>query len=512
MQHFSYGQNYSLNSKADLRPKGYLMKERANSFKKACSLVNLVTLIFCMWLAGCATQRDLSARKVSKHFLSRLWHNYKNCNVIFISLDALQAKHVHALGYFRDITPTIDRLMQNSFNFTNAISVSSWTVPASMSWFTGVYPSEHKVLNKFSFYEPPIKKIAKLKELSPHLVTLAEALKENGYATAGFTGDSGVSGIFGFSAGFDVYIDDVKFADMEYSIPKALQWLKWNRDKKFFLFLHGYDAHGQCEPRNGYDYRYVAKGYGYKYKGTKQEQENLREEGLKNGKVQMSPEDVDFWRAIYDEKINRMDERLNAFLKEVENLGLMRNTIFVITADHGTELYEHGRFDHGFSLYDELIHIPLIIKLPDVKGRCIEGQVSSLDIISTILDLLQIKKVESLKRQLRGRSLVAAMRGKRIDTDVYSETDYRRYTYKRAIRTADGWKFIYTLESKTRELYNFADDPQERENLAEREPRLAYELEQRLFSYFKSLGLDMSGPWEVGCYPVYDSQAPDYKR
>jgi arylsulfatase A-like enzyme len=138
--------------------------------------------------------------------------------------------------------------------------------------------------------------------------------------------------------------------------------------------------------------------------------------------------------------------------------------------------------------------------------------VSSLDIISTILDLLQIKKVESLKRQLRGRSLVAAMRGKRIDTDVYSETDYRRYTYKRAIRTADGWKFIYTLESKTRELYNFADDPQERENLAEREPRLAYELEQRLFSYFKSLGLDMSGPWEVGCYPVYDSQAPDYKR
>lgn len=488
------------------------MKKRANLFGRSSSLVNLVTLIFCMWLTGCVTQRNLNAQGKSQSISYRV-HNYKNCNVIFISIDALQAKHVHALGYFRDITPTIDKLMQNGFNFTHAISVSSWTVPASMSWFTGVYPSQHKVVNKFSFYEPPVEKIAKLKELSPSLVTLAEVLKGNGYATAGFTGDAGVNGIFGFSAGFDVYVDGVKFADMEYSIPKALQWLKENRDKKFFLFLHGYDTHGQCEPRNGYDYRYVAKGYDYKYRGTKQEQENLREEGLKNGKVQIRPEDVDFWRAIYDEKINRADERLNAFLKEVGNLGLMRNTIFVITADHGTEFYEHGRFDHGFSLYDEPIHVPLIIKLPAViEGRRIEDQVSSLDIMPTILDLLQIKKTASLKRQLRGRSLVAAMRGERIGRDVYSETDYRRYTYKRAIRTADGWKFIYTLESKTKELYNLTDDPQEKNNLAEREPRLAYELEQRLFSYFKSLGLDMWGPWEVGCYPVYDSQAPDYKQ
>lgn len=435
----------------------------------------------------------------------------KNCNVILISLDALQAKHVHALGYPRDITPTIDKLMQSGFNFTQAISVSSWTVPASMSWFTGTYPSQHKVLNKFSFYEPPVEKIAKLKELSPSLVTLAEVLKENEYATAAFTGDAGVNGIFGFSAGFDVYVDDAKFAGMDISIPKALQWLKNNRHKKFFLFLHGYDVHGQCEPGNGYDYRYVARGYDYKYKGTKLEQEQLREEGLRNGKVQIRPEDVDFWRAIYDEKINRLDERLGAFLKEVGNLGLVQNTVFVITADHGTEVYEHGRFDHGFSLYDELIYIPLIIKLPGAKGRRIDEQVSSLDIMPTILDLLQIKKGGALKKQLRGRSLVAAIRGENIGRDVYSETDYRRYTYKRAIRTADGWKFIYTLESKTKELYNLADDPQEKSNLAQRDPGRAYELEQRLFSYFSSLGLDMRGPWEVGCYPVYASQAPDYK-
>lgn len=456
------------------------MNKRTNPFNRFCSSFNPVMLIFCMWFAGCAIGKGLNAQGKPQGDSLR-GRNYMNYNVIFISLDALQAKHVHALGYSKEITPTIDKLMQNSFNFSNAISVSSWTVPASMSWFTGVYPSEHTILNKFVFYEPPVKKIAKLKELSPSLVTLAEVLKENGYATAGFTGDAGVNSIFGFSTGFDEYVDDVKFAEMEYSIPKALQWIRENQDKKFFLFLHGYDAHGQCEPRNGYDYRYVALGYDYKYKGTKQEQENLREEGLKNGKVEIRSEDVDFWRAIYDEKINRLDKKLDAFLKEVESLGLMRNTLFVITADHGTEFYEHGRFDHGFSLYDELIHVPLIIKLPQTEGRRIDEQVSSLDIMPTILDLLRIRRTVLLKRQLRGISLVAAMRGERIARDVYSETDYRRYTYKRAIRTADGWKFIYTLESKTKELYNLTDDPQERNNLAEREPRLAYELEQRVF-------------------------------
>lgn len=211
------------------------MNGRANTFERPCSSLKLVILIFCVWLTICTTGKNLSAQEKSQGASCRRC-NYKNYNVIFISLDALQAKHVHELGCFRNTTPTIDKLMQSGFNFTNAISVSPWTVPASMSWFTAVYPSEHNLVNKFAFYEPPIKKIAKLRELSPSLITLAEVLKENGYATAGFTGDAGVNGIFGFSTGFDVYVDDVKFGDMQYSIPKALQWLKENRAEIFSSF------------------------------------------------------------------------------------------------------------------------------------------------------------------------------------------------------------------------------------------------------------------------------------
>src|SRR5262249_61822220 len=98
-----------------------------------------------------------------------------------------------------------DAVDGKGFNFSNAYSVASWTVPASMTWFTGVYPSEHRMTNKFAVYQPPVRKVANLKELSPGLVTLAEVLKENGYATGGFTGNAGVSGGVRAKEGVVVY-------------------------------------------------------------------------------------------------------------------------------------------------------------------------------------------------------------------------------------------------------------------------------------------------------------------
>jgi arylsulfatase A-like enzyme len=442
--------------------------------------------------------------------LSEIKKQYRDYNVILVSFDALQASHVHSLGYPKDITPTIDSMAAEGFNFTHAMSVAPWTVPASMTWFTGVYPSEHKLTNKFAVYNPPVMKLSNLKELAPNMVTLAEILKKNGYITGGFTGNAGVSGMFGYDQGFDTYFyEKGKFGSMNQSVPKALEWLNANKGKKFFMFLHGYDIHGQNTPAEGFDYRFVDKDYDKKYTGSKQEQEALREEGLEKGSVSLRDEDVRFWRAIYDEKINRTDALFKKFLVEFEKLGLMDKTIFVLTSDHGTEFHEHKRFDHGFSLYDELIHVPLVIKLPGVsKGGVVRDQVSSIDVMPTILDLLDVAVTDDIKKQLRGISLVPALKGEPIARDVYAETDYRLYTYKRSIMTKDGWKFIYTLENKSRELYNLKSDPAEMKNLVEQEPRLAYELEQKLFAYFKSIGHDLSGrTWETGLNPVYDSQA-----
>ncbi len=417
--------------------------------------------------------------------------DYANYNVLFVSFDALQAAHVSHLGYFRNITPTIDKFAKEGFSFKNTISQASWTVPASMTWFTSLYPSEHKCINKYSVYTEKEKILTNLKELSSGVITLAEVLKKKGYTTAGFNGDAGVGGRLGFSQGFDVYIDGPKFGGMDHSIPLAIEWLKKNSDKKFFMFLHGYDCHGQFDPPNGYTKRYVSPAYKGPLQGGKKEQEKLREEGLDKGYINLTQEDVKFWRALYDEKINDADYRFRQFMEEFEKLGLLDKTIIVLTSDHGTEFYEHKRFDHGFTLYDELIHVFLVFRLPGAQGdKIIPDQVRAMDIMPTLFDLLGIKPSNKVKAQMRGVSLVPLMRGEHLELDAYSETDYRLITHKRSIQTNDGWKFIYTMETGQKELYNLQKDPGGLDNLVEKELRIAYELEQKLFAWLKSMGQD----------------------
>jgi choline-sulfatase len=461
---------------------------------------------------GCRPDRDPVEIAKADPAKERPRLKCKDCNILFVSFDALQASHVGALGYSRDVTPTLDAVAREGFSFTNTISVSSWTVPASMTWFTGVYPSEHRMTNKFAVYEPPVRKIANLKELAPELVTLADVMKANGYATAGFTGNAGVSGGFGYEQGFDVYHHEQgRFGSMDQSIPEALKWLKENREKKFFLFLHGYDIHGQNTPARGYDYRFVDRDYDKKYSGSEQEQEALREEGLEKGALTLRASDARFWRAVYDEKIQRTDEKFKKFLAEFDRLGLTGKTLFVLTSDHGTELYEHRRFDHGFTLYNELLHVPLFIRMPGQKeGKVVADRVSSIDVMPTLLDLTQVRVSDKVQKQIRGRSLVAAMNGESVSQDVFSETDYRLYTYKRSVITPEGWKLIYTLETQSRELYNLKDDPGEMKNLAAAEPKRADELEKKLFAHFKAIGHDLKEQrWVTGLNPVYPSQAKE---
>jgi len=215
--------------------------------------------------------------------------------------------------------------------------------------------------------------------------------------------------------------------------------------------------------------------------------------------------------AVFDrrQQIQRADEKFKRFLDEFEKLGVTDKTIFVLTSDHGTEFYEHRRFDHGFTLYNELIHVPLVIRLPgQPAGRAIDGRAGSIDLMPTILDLLDVEVSEKANKQLRGKSLTPAMHGEPPRRDVFSETDYRAYTYKRSIIAADGWKLIYTLELRSRELYDLNTDPGETKNLAEAELERADALQKRLFDHFRSIGHDLtSRRWEVGLNPVYDSQA-----
>jgi len=435
----------------------------------------------------------------------------KNCNVLIVGFDAEQFKHLSYAGYSKETSPVQDSLAKEGFVFTNTIAQSSWTIPSFMSYFTSLYPSEHKLINKFIKFFEDEKIISNFKEISPDVETLASVFKENGYETVAFTGDAGVGAQFGYDKGFDVYIDSPKpFGGAEISIPPAIEWLKNNKNQKFFMFLHSYGIHGQYDPPEGYSKKFLDFDYAGPLKGGKEEQAKLREEGLANGKLSLTEEDYKFWRALYDEKIFNNDKKIGEFLEEFKKLDLEKNTIIIFLSDHGTEIGEHGRFDHGFTLYDELIHVPLIIKFPSNISGVINEQTRAIDLMPTIFNVVGFKIDDKIKSQMRGKSLIPLMMGEEnVGRDAFSETDYRDYTHKKSLRTADGWKFIYTFENDEKELYNIKSDPGEMDNLIEKEPQISYEMEQKLFEYIKNTGQDENKLKETGCLPVYGEICTD---
>lgn len=431
-----------------------------------------------------------------------------DCNVLIVAYDALQAAHVSHLGYKRETTPTLDVLAKEGVSFANAISPSSWTVPSYMSIFTGLYPSQHKVVNKFTKFNQNEKIISNLNKLSPNVETLAQVFKANGYITGGFTGDAGVHSMFGYNKGFDVYTDEKTFGSIQNASDHALNWLKKNKNKQFFMFLHGYDSHGQFKVPDNYKGKFMPKNYDGPYKGTNKEQRDLREEGLEKGSINLSSQDVEFWRGWYDSKIRDADDRFAKFWSEFAKMGLAKNTLVVILSDHGTEFYEHKRFDHGHTLYDELVHIPLVFLGPGIKKSLkVKEQVTTIDLAPTILELMGINPSQQYKSQMQGKSLANFLKGSTQKSEaVFIETDYRNYTHKRSIRTVDGWKFILTLETGQKELYDLNKDPHELKNVIEEYPKMGFDLEQRIREHMAIIGEDPYKKYETGCLPVYADQ------
>jgi len=392
----------------------------------------------------------------------------KDCNILLVVIDPLRADALSIYGNPRNTTPSLDALAKKGYVFTNAFSVAPWTLPAAMSLMTGTYPSTHGILNKELIPDDPKKEFipARLSETAPGITTLAENLKSSGYVTGGFAGGAALSASYGFDKGFDEYASGDAFDGLPAVLPKAMEFLRKHRNEKMFLFIHGFDVHGQYIPPGGLDRRYVSASYTGKLTGSTEEQKSLREEGVKNGKIFLTGDDVSFLRSIYDEKAARLDTSVRQIISEVESLHLSEKTIVIFTSNHGDEFYEHGRIDHGMTLFDEVLHIPLIIVVPGISGgKKITTQVRSIDIIPTIFSLIGKTPDPQFGMQLRGTTLVPALTGKDLRLNVFAETSYRYATFQKAVRTYDQWKLIMDEESQMKQLYDINKDPKETEDL-----------------------------------------------
>ena len=378
-------------------------------------------------------------------------------NVVVICLDTLRADRV---GGKDSQTPALDRFSQTAYAFEQAISASAWTLPSIMSVFTSRYPHEHRLTNEYETFLQNEKRRARL---SPKIRTFSEIFKNAGYATAAFTGGAGVAGDFGFNRGFDVYVDDQRFATIADTGPPALRWIRKNKDRPFFLFLHGYDVHNRA------------------LNSGREEYESLRDKTIRGEEIAVSDREITRWKTRYDAAVRDADRRLGDVLKQIDAVeGFSENTAVAVFSDHGEELFDHGGVDHGMKLYDEIIRVPLILRLPGRPGRRIAEQVRLIDIAPTLLAWAQIYPDKETQTQMRGVSLLPLLAGEKLSLDAYSESDYLLHSFQRSLRTHRGLKFLYDPLNETRLLFDVKNDPREKKDLLKTNPEEAADLERRL--------------------------------
>jgi arylsulfatase A-like enzyme/Flp pilus assembly protein TadD len=358
-------------------------------------------------------------------------------NVIIVTLDTTRADRMGFLGSKLGLTPNLDAMAQQGVVFTRAYSHVPLTTASHATILTGTYPQFNHV-NDFGV------------PLSPNLPYLPDILHQRGYKTGAFVGSLILDPLDGtapgFDRGFDVY--DAGFhlrrhgADRyqtverraEVVVQHALAWLSTVPNGPFFLWVHLYDAHDPYDPPTPYKERFASQ--------------------------------------LYDGEIAYADACVGTLLDALRKHGLYDETMIAVMADHGESLGAHGENTHGVFLYDETLHVPLVIKLPlnHSAARRVETRAGLVDVAPTVLAAAGLAPVA----EMQGQSLLELLKAvpgantgaSSPDRPAYAETDYPHRAFGwsalRALRTG---KYLF-IQSAERELYNQANDPAETNNLA----------------------------------------------
>ncbi len=316
-------------------------------------------------------------------------------NVFIILVDALRRNWISPYGY--DInTPAMQNLADDGILFTNAISSSYWTQPSIASIFTSLLPKAHGVLR----HENPLPR---------DIPILSDELSDAGYYSVGFSTNFNIREDTGFNRGFNEFrfLGDVKANPFDADAPRlyqfsavefivrnifppikrklrayttadkttdtAIDWLKRNGGRKFFMYLHYMDPH---EP-------YYFHPYNGKFVSP-----------FKNG---WGENKYQLYSSVYQSEVEYTDSQLGRFLDYLKSSGLYKSSFILFTADHGEEFFDHYGWGHNFSMFDELIHIPFIIKLPYMEkaGTIDSSLVTQIDYAPTILSYVGVQYPKS---------------------------------------------------------------------------------------------------------------------
>lgn len=437
--------------------------------------------------------------------------------VILISLDTVRADHLSIHGYGRDTTPHLERLLEDSTLYTQAVSASDMTLGSHASIFTGQYPSWHGAYCRVPDYGLG-------RPLAPRFETLAEILGRSGYRTFGVVANYGYLGHhMGLAQGFHYYDDSmpVRFlarpngrhlragvrallaaafgssrADLPYRAADEINQQvlplldRISREEaRFFLFVNYMDAHWPYRPPPPFDARYPGKIA--RLLETDADFIRLTHEIL-GGQRAITLVERRHLESQYDGAIAYLDLRVGEVLARLKQLKLYDQSLIIVTSDHGEAFGDRNLVEHGVSVYQDQVRVPLIIKFPNTRRRQTnDGIVSGVDLLPTILDVVGVAP----PNVVQGRSLF--QQKNRLDRAVLSESfpdselhglSPRFQRVQRAL-FAEGLKLIASTTGD-RELYDVAHDQDETANLAVARTDVAVRLEASLIRWLQAVVQD----------------------
>jgi arylsulfatase A-like enzyme len=404
-------------------------------------------------------------------------------NVLLIVVDALRADSLGCYNNMINQTPNMDIFAKNAVLFKNAIAQSSCTINSVPSIFCSVYPSEHGYYNYNSV-------------IPYRLNTLAEFLKNAGYKTFAISTNPHVTSRNRLDQGFDIFIEDLVWKDSDCNEvnDKFIKWLNNNR-KRFFGMLWFVDPHSPYDPPPEYMNKYILTK-----KGKELVHDKTKMKYKDSGNILTEEEKIVSMK-LYNAEVNFFDTEFAKLLNYLKQNGLIKNTIIIVTSDHGESFWEKKNLmgekinDHGNSLYVEQITIPLIISIPNQKkGKVVYSIVSHIDIVPTILEYTNNKIADSLF--LRGISLKRLINGKKLKRrHIYSQLITDQYgPYQIECVQSNNIKLIRTIQYEKLnfappnfQLFNLEQNESEIDLTSNNNKKILQDLQNRLRSWPNSL-------------------------
>ena len=387
-------------------------------------------------------------------------------SILLVVIDSLRADRLHHAGDPRPLSPRLDGLAEQSTRFTQARSAAPWTTPSVMTLFTGLTPLSHHVDKND-------------RVLADSVQTLAERLKEAGYATGAVMPALTLADYFGFDRGFDLFVFEAQGhgrVSGPWSVEHAMTFLRAQKGVPFFIYVHLWDVHYNYNPPVPDSLRFQAgRPPG---PGETDDVTALIDFSSHADEVEPLPADRVAWlEGQYAGEVLFTDGQVGRLLDELERLDLAQDTIVVVTSDHGEAFQEHKILGHTVHLYDELQHVPLILRwtgrIP--AGRAVDHPVGLVDVTPTLLDLAGIPYEES---EFEGHSRAATvLRLPGSSPDAEEEAEPILLTTSRRANLRGIWSpettYIYDFLKQREELYDLRSDTGQLENLAAARPQEA---------------------------------------